>query len=163
MQGMEVEHCLGTVVSIPLDHHKVDALLRHIATDRTYLQTRPVILRLHGILGNLLDDTEHFLPSVLASQGYSSITMNTLLANLRLFFGFGIFDDAMVQIDAVCSFLRKLGFQRIVLSGHGLGGCMAIRYAALTAKCPSPPSRKISAQHSTNTPHVGYAGLRWRM
>ena len=91
----------------------------------------PVILRLHGILGNLLDDTEHLLPGLLAAAGYSSLTMNTLLANLGLFFGFGVFDDAIQQIDAGCRFLRQIGFQKIVVAGHGLGGCMAIRYGAL--------------------------------
>jgi pimeloyl-ACP methyl ester carboxylesterase len=57
--------------------------------------------------------------------------MNTLLANLGLFFGFGIFDDAMPQIDRASEFLTGIGFQEIIIAGHGLGGCMAIRYGAL--------------------------------
>lgn len=127
---MKVELYSGTVISVPFNHHKVDARFYHIATHKNHLN-KPVILRLHGILGNLLDETEHFLPGILAKKGYSSITINTLLANLGLFFGFGIFDDAMKQIDAVCDFLRSIGFKKIVLAGHGLGGAMAIRYAAL--------------------------------
>ncbi|MFQ5931120.1 MAG: hypothetical protein ACE5MM_01800 [Nitrospiraceae bacterium] len=128
---MTIEHCSGTVISIPSGHHKIDALFWHIVTHKEHLHNKPVILRLHGILGNLLDETEHFLPAILAQHGYSSITMNTLLANLGLFFGFGIFDDVMAQIDAVCHFLRDVGFKKIVVAGHGLGGCMAIRYGAL--------------------------------
>ena len=74
--------------------------------------SKPVIVRLHGILGNLLDETEHFLPVELALRGYSSINMNTLLANLGLFYGFGVIDQVIPQIDAVCDFLRELGFKK---------------------------------------------------
>ncbi|MFC1643826.1 alpha/beta fold hydrolase [Candidatus Omnitrophota bacterium] len=128
---MSVELYSGTVVSIPFDHHKIDARFYHIVSHEKHLEEKPVILRLHGTLGNLLDESEHFLPGVLARGGYSSLTMNTLLANLGLFFGFGIFDDTMQQIDAACDFLRQVGFKKIVIAGHGLGGCMAIRYGAL--------------------------------
>lgn len=128
---MYAERCSGTIISIPFDDHKIDALFYHIVTHKAHLEEKPVILRLHGTLGNLLDETEHELPSVLADEGYSSLTMNTLLANLGLFFGFGIFDDIMPQIDKACEFLTKVGFKKIVIAGHGLGGCMAVRYAAL--------------------------------
>ena len=128
---MDVEKCSGTIISIPFDHHQIDALFYHLVTHKEHLEQKPVILRLHGTLGNLLDETEHELPSVLAAEGYSSLTMNTLLANLGLFFGFGLFDDIMPQIDKACEFLKKLGFKKIVIAGHGLGGCMAVRYAAL--------------------------------
>jgi len=128
---MDVERSSGTVVSFPFGQHKVDALLYKVVAHREHVEQKTVILRLHGILGNLLDRTEHFLPGILASAGYSSLTMNTLLANLGLFFGFGIFDDAMAQIDAGCQYLKQLGFKKIIIAGHGLGGCMAIRYGAL--------------------------------
>jgi pimeloyl-ACP methyl ester carboxylesterase len=124
---MDVECSSGTVVSFPFSHHKVDGLFYHPVTHREDV----AILRLHGILGNLLDETEHLFPGFLASAGYSSLTMNTLLANLGLFFGFGIFDDAVKQIEAGCEFLRQVGFKKIIVAGHGLGGCMAIRYGAL--------------------------------
>ncbi len=128
---MYVERCSGTIISIPFDHHKIDALFYHTVSRKEHLEEKPVILRLHGTLGNLLDETEHELPSLLAAEGYSSLTMNTLLANLGLFFGFGIFDDTMPQIDKACEFLRGVGFQKILIAGHGLGGCMAIRYGAM--------------------------------
>ena len=128
---MYVERCSGTIISFPFDHHKIDALFYHIVTHKKHLEEKPVILRLHGTLGNLLDETEHELPSVLATEGYSSLTMNTLLANLGLFFGFGIFDDTIPQIDRACEFFSKVGFRKIVIAGHGLGACMAIRYGAL--------------------------------
>jgi len=128
---MDIELYSGTIISIPWDHHSIDARFYHIVSSEKHLREKPVILRLHGTLGNLLDETEHFLPRVLASRDYSSLTMNTILANLGLFFGFGVFDDSMAQIDVACNFLREVGFKKIVLSGHGLGGCMAIRYASL--------------------------------
>ena len=128
---MQVESRSGTIISIPFGHHHIDAFFYHIVTHKAHLKEKPVILRLHGTLGNLLDETEHELPKVLADAGYSSLTMNTVLANLGLFFGFGLFDDTMPQIDKACEFLRKAGFRKIVIAGHGLGGCMAIRYAAV--------------------------------
>ena len=128
---MKHERYSGSVVCFPFNSHKVFALFHHIVTHKEHVENRPVILRLHGTLGNLLDDTEHFLPAVLAKAGYSSMTMNTLLANLGLFFGFGIFEKVIPQIDAACDFLRRSGFKKIVIAGHGLGSCMAIRYASL--------------------------------
>lgn len=128
---MKVERYSGTILSIPTDHHDLLALFHHIVTHQDHLENKPVLLRLHGTLGNLLDDTEHFLPPKLAVAGYSSMTVNTLLANLGLFFGFGIFERVIPQIDAACDFLRRSGFKRIVIAGHGLGSCMALRYAAL--------------------------------
>ncbi len=73
-----------------------------------------------------MDESQHYLAEALAKQGYSSLTMNTLLANLGIFFGFGIYDSVMPQIDAVCDFLLSVGFKKIVITGHGLGwvhGC----------------------------------------
>ena len=128
---MDTEGSSGTTITIPYKGHKIDALFYHIVTNREHVTNKPVILRLHGLLGNLLDETEHDLPQILAKHGYSSITMNTVLANLGLFFGFGVFEDVMPQIDAACDYLRKVGFQKIVIAGHGVGGCMAIRYGAL--------------------------------
>jgi alpha-beta hydrolase superfamily lysophospholipase len=128
---MDIEEISGCIISIPFKHQKIDALFHHLVTHEEHVENKPIVLRLHGVLGNLLDETEHDLPQILAKHGYSSITMNTLLANLGLFFGFGIFDDAMGQIDAVCHYLREIGFKKIVIAGHGLGGCMAIRYGAI--------------------------------
>ena len=128
---MDVEQSSGSIVTIPFGHHKIDALYYFPLTHEGHAEKTLCILRLHGILGNLLDETEHALPYYLAKEGYSSLTMNTLLANLGLFFGFGIFENAMPQIDAACDFLRKVGFKNIVIAGHGLGGSMAIRYASL--------------------------------
>jgi len=128
---MDVEYCAGTVVCIQLGDHKIDTLFRPAADPGLHPQDTSVVLRLHGILGNLLDETEHFPPKALAERGYASITMNTALSNLGLFYGFGVFDDVIPQIDAVCDYLRATGFTKVILAGHGLGAAMAARYAAV--------------------------------
>lgn len=136
---MDVEYSAGTVVCVQLGDHKIDALFRPAADPGLHRQDTPVVLRLHGVLGNLLDETEHFLPKALADRGYASITMNTALANLALFYGFGIFDDVIPQIEAVCDYLRAAGFTKVILAGHGLGAAMAVRYAAARNHPPSKP------------------------
>lgn len=130
--NINVEFYSGAIISIPCGRHKVDARFFNIVEDAKYHREKPVILRLHGTLGNLLDETEFFLPEDLARKNYSSLTMNTLLSNLGLFFGFGIFDDVMRQIDTACEYLKQEGFKKIVIAGHGVGSCMATRYAALS-------------------------------
>jgi pimeloyl-ACP methyl ester carboxylesterase len=127
----DIEEYAGTIISIPFNSHKIDALHYHIDTHLNHLKHKPIIIRLHGILGNLLDETEHYLPSILANNDFSSVTMNTILANLGLFFGFGIFEDTIPQIDAVCEYLRRIGYEKIIIAGHGVGGCIALRYCAV--------------------------------
>lgn len=148
---MEVERCSGTIISVPFNRHKIDALLYHLVEDRQHLETKPVILRIHGLLGNLLDETEHKLPHILADRGYTSLTINTLLANLGLFFGFGVFDEVIPQIDRVCDYLKEAGFKKIIVAGHGLGGCMALRYGALAGNPPHDTS--ISGVIGIATPY----------
>ncbi|NIO10556.1 MAG: hypothetical protein GTO40_22130, partial [Deltaproteobacteria bacterium] len=128
---MQIEQCSGSIISIPFGKHKIDALYYFPSSGGGMVKKDLCILRLHGILGNLLDETEHELPHQLAQEGYASLTMNTLLANLGLYFGFGIFENVMPQIETACAFLRTAGFKKVVLAGHGLGGCMAVRYASM--------------------------------
>jgi pimeloyl-ACP methyl ester carboxylesterase len=123
---MDVERFRATLAAIPCGGHTLDAVL----WESRGAGQRPAVLRLHGLLGNLLDETEHFLPDRLAEAGYASLTMNTALANLGLFFGFGLYSDSLAQIRAGCEFLRQRGHRQVVVAGHGVGGCMAIRYAA---------------------------------
>jgi pimeloyl-ACP methyl ester carboxylesterase len=130
---MKIDRCTGSIVSIPFGKHKIDALF-HQAAPEKLVDEELVILRIHGLMGNLLDESEFFLPEALAHRGYASITMNTLLANLGLFFGFGVFDDAMDQISSVCEYLKEQGFRKIVIAGHGLGGCMAIRFGSMISE-----------------------------
>jgi pimeloyl-ACP methyl ester carboxylesterase len=124
--SMDLERIPAALAAIPCGGHTSDGLL----WEPTAAGQRPAVLRLHGLLGNVLDETEHFLPRRLAAAGYASLTMTTTLANLGLFFGFGLFSDSLVKVRAGCEFLRQRGYRHIVVAGHGVGGCMAIRYAA---------------------------------
>ncbi|MEO6201941.1 MAG: hypothetical protein ABIU05_05455, partial [Nitrospirales bacterium] len=47
---------------------------------------------------------------------------------------------------AACTYLRQIGFQKIIIVGHGRGGAMAIRYGALQQQqFPSPDIQGIIA------------------
>jgi dienelactone hydrolase len=138
---MDIERSPATLVGIPCRGHTIDGVL----WETCEAGQRPAVLRLHGLLGNLLDETEHFLPRRLALAGYPSLTMNTALANLGLFFGFGLFSDSLAQIRAACAFLRERGHRQIVVGGHGVGGCMAIRYGAALGTAPDPAVVGIAA------------------
>ena len=128
----EAAYYPGSIVSIPSGEHEILALLHHGDPDHPARAGRPAVLRLHGLMGNLLDETEAFLSEALISHGITSMTINTLLSNLGLVYGFGIFEDAMPQIATAISYLREAGHNRVVVAGHGLGACMAIRYGALS-------------------------------
>jgi len=41
---------------------------------KKHQEEKPVILRLHGTLGNLLDETEHKIPSILAAEAQATMT-----------------------------------------------------------------------------------------
>jgi len=53
---MDVEYCARTVVCIQLGDHKIDTLFRPAADPGLHPKDTPVVLCLHGILGNLLDE-----------------------------------------------------------------------------------------------------------
>ena len=76
--------------------------------------------------------------------------MNTTLANLGLFYGFGVFDDVIPQMDAVCEHLRSMDFMKIVLAGHGLGAAMAV---GMRLRGTTPPLGRGSMA-SSRSPHL---------
>jgi pimeloyl-ACP methyl ester carboxylesterase len=123
----------GAITSIRCAEHEILALLHHGDADHPAKHRRPAVLRLHGLMGNLLDETESYLSEALVDHGVTSMTINTLLSNLGLVYGFGVFEHAMPQVATACTYLRDQGHDRIVLIGHGLGACLAISYAATVA------------------------------
>lgn len=78
-----------------------------------------------------MQGSQRFLPPFLAEAGYSSLAINTRMANFGLFFGYGFIADTVAQIDEVIKYLEGLGYERFILSGYSLGGCIVLRYAAL--------------------------------
>jgi len=119
------------LISIPFGRGKIDALFYYATEGRSPSNKEPIIVHVHGFLGNFLDGSQRFLPPLLAKAGYSSVSINTRLANFGLFFGYGILDDTIPQIDRVIEFLNELGYKEIIISGYSLGGSVVLRYAAL--------------------------------
>lgn len=117
------------LISIPVGKSKVNALY-YKAINNDPEKRNIVVIHVHGFLGNFLDGSQRFLPPILAKSGYSSIAINTRMANFGLFFGYGILDDTIPQIDGVIKYLLKLGYKKIILSGYSLGGSMVLRYTS---------------------------------
>lgn len=126
MKFMEQE-----LISIPFGDSKIDALFYRSIVNGNKSEKELIVIHVHGFLGNFLDGSQRFLPPILANAGYSSLAINTRMANFGLFFGYGVLDDTVPQIDTAIVFLKSLGYKKIVLSGYSLGGAVVLRYAAL--------------------------------
>jgi pimeloyl-ACP methyl ester carboxylesterase len=137
MEFMEQE-----LISIPFGNSKIDALFYRSTVGSAESEKEPIVIHVHGFLGNFLDGSQRFLPPFLAKVGYSSLSINTRMANFSLFFGFGILEDTVPQIDTAIVFLKGLGYKKIILSGYSLGGCIVLRYAALRNDPSQYPSLK---------------------
>ena len=113
MKYMEQE-----LVSITSGDGKIDALYYHSTVrDDRLPEKDTAIVHVHGFLGNFLDGSQRFLPPILAEGGYSSLAINTRMANFGLFFGYGIIDDVMLQIDSAVDYLVGMGYKKIIISG----------------------------------------------
>ena len=53
------------------------------------------------------------------------------MGNFGLFFGYGILNDTIPQIDRVIQYAYELGYTNIILSGYSLGTSIILRYASL--------------------------------
>ena len=140
------------LISIPFGHSKIDALFyKSLAKSRPVKE--PVIIHIHGFLGNFLEGSQRYLPPLLAEAGYSSLSINTRMATFGLFFGYGIIDDTIPQIDTAIVYLKNLGYSRIILSGYSLGSSIVLRYASLRSDRRQYPSLKgiiaLSTPYST--------------
>lgn len=119
------------LISIPFAEGKIDALLYRSTVGNQESEKEPIVIHVHGFLGNFLDGSQRFLPPILARAGFSSIAINTRMANFGLFFGYGLLNDTIPQIDQVITFLKELGYGKIILSGYSLGTSIVLRYAAV--------------------------------
>ncbi len=137
MKYMEQE-----LISIPVGKSKVNALFYKSLHSNKNGKKEPIIIHVHGFLGNFLDGSQRFLPPILAQAGYSSIAINTRMANFGLFFGYGILEDTIPQIDGVVKYLEEIGYTEIIISGYSLGGSVLLKYAALRDNVAEYPSLK---------------------
>ncbi len=118
------------LLSIPHDGGKIDALFYRTTVRKFDPFAEPVVIHVHGFLGNFLDGSQRFLPPLLAKAGYSSLAINTRMANFGLFFGYGLIDDTLPQIDTSVRFLRSQGYRDVLLSGYSLGSCIVLKYGS---------------------------------
>jgi alpha-beta hydrolase superfamily lysophospholipase len=91
----------------------------------------PILLQIHGSLGHFLArGTPRLLPQALLERGYSSLSINTRLANAGQMTGQGIFPDTIKDIDAAVGVLVQEGFRNIFILGYSLGASMLVHWAA---------------------------------
>ncbi|MGI9558191.1 MAG: alpha/beta hydrolase family protein [Thermodesulfobacteriota bacterium] len=147
------------LISIPTSGGSVNAIFYKCETDGGG-EKEPVVIHVHGFLGNFLEGSQRFLPPLLASAGYSSISINTRLSNFSLFFGYGMVDSTIPQIDGVIEFLKNLGYTKIVISGYSLGGCIAVRY--MSAKKGTEIAGFLSGMIAIATPYSMPDSIRKR-
>jgi pimeloyl-ACP methyl ester carboxylesterase len=119
------------LISIPFGDSKIDALFYRSLLNAGKPEKEPVIIHIHGFLGNFLEGSQRYLPPILAQAGYSSLSINTRMATFGLFFGYGIIDDTIPQIDTAIVYLKNMGYSKIILSGYSIGSSIVLRYASL--------------------------------
>jgi esterase/lipase len=130
------------LLAIPFNDSKIDALYYKVNRTSNDAVSKTALIHVHGFLGNFLDGSQRFLPPLLAKSGYTSLSINTRLANFGLFFGYGILDDTIPQIDRAKEFLLEEGFENILISGYSLGGALALRYGAMRNNSTKYPEIK---------------------
>ena len=90
----------------------------------------PVVLFVHGVLGNFLArGTPRLLPNALVENGFSTLSINTRMAFTAQIFGGGIFDEAIQDVEAAVNYLSDEGFKNIVILGWSLGANLGVYYA----------------------------------
>lgn len=141
------------LLAIPFGNSKINALFYRSLSKENDTVREPVVIHVHGFLGNFLDGSQRFLPPILAQAGYSSLAINTRMANFGLFFGYGIIDETIPQIDTAINYLKNIGYSRIILSGYSLGSSIVLRYISLRSDPSRFPTLKgvvaISTPYST--------------
>lgn len=91
---------------------------------------KPIIINVHGVLGNFLArGTPQILPTVLLEKGISTLSINTRMGFLGQIFGEGIYHEASQDIDESVNMLEKEGFENIYVLGYSLGANLAVYYA----------------------------------
>ncbi|MGI9558190.1 MAG: alpha/beta hydrolase family protein [Thermodesulfobacteriota bacterium] len=114
------------------DGFNVDSLLTTpSASSDDDLHRIPVIINIHGVLGNFLArGTPIIFPSAMLEKGYSTLSINTRMAFLGQIMGTGIFEKAADDVECSVETLRKEGFENIYILGYSMGANIAVDYMA---------------------------------
>ncbi len=116
------------------DGFEVNALLTtpKFETDSELFEN-PIIINVHGVLGNFLArGTPQILPPALLAKGVSTLSINTRLGYLGQILGEGIFDKSDQDIEESVKVLVEMGFKNIYILGYSLGANLAVYYTTKT-------------------------------
>jgi pimeloyl-ACP methyl ester carboxylesterase len=92
---------------------------------------RLAVLVVHGSVGNYITGVPRRVSFGLAGAGFTTMSVNTRMANYGVIFGGGLMHRTPLDLDAALAVLRRRGFARIVLLGFSLGATMVTHYQAL--------------------------------
>ncbi|NIP38784.1 MAG: alpha/beta hydrolase [Candidatus Dadabacteria bacterium] len=96
------------------------------------LYNTPIIIQVHGVLGNFLTrGTPRLLPPALFDVGIHSLSINSRMAHMGQIIDSAIFDETIYDIDAAVKYLVKLGYHRIYIIGYSLGANITAYYASV--------------------------------
>jgi pimeloyl-ACP methyl ester carboxylesterase len=114
-----------------LDGFEVNALLTTPKYEtESELFENPIIINVHGVLGNFLArGTPQILPPALLNKGISTLSINTRLGFLGQILGEGIFDKSNQDIEEAVKVLVEMGFKNIYILGYSLGANLAVYYS----------------------------------
>ncbi len=113
------------------DGFEIDSLLTTPeAATGGKLREIPIIINIHGVLGNFLArGTPKIFPSIMLERGYSTLSINTRMAFLGQIVGTGIFHKAADDVARSVEILKKEGFKNIYILGYSMGANIAVDYA----------------------------------
>jgi len=112
------------------DGFEVNALLvtPNFGTESELFEN-PIIINVHGVLGNFLArGTPQILPPALLAKGLSTLSINTRLGFLGQIMGDGIFDKSDQDIEESIKVLVDMGFKNIYILGYSLGANLSVYY-----------------------------------
>jgi alpha-beta hydrolase superfamily lysophospholipase len=119
-----------TVILDTADAHRWDAMLFR-PRDADPARRRVAVMVVHGSVGNYLTGVPRRLAFGIAEAGWSTLAINTRMANYGPFFGGGLLDRTPLDLDAGIHALRNRGYTRIVLLGFSMGATMVTSYQAI--------------------------------
>lgn len=115
------------------DGFEVNALLTLVNKKhmKSVLNT-PILIQVHGVLGNFLArGTPRLLPPGLFEKGINSLSINTRMAFMGQIFGYGLYEDTILDIEAAVQYLEVQGFTKIFILGYSLGANLVAYYCSL--------------------------------
>lgn len=119
------------------DGFKVDALLTTPPASGGDLRRIPVIINIHGVLGNFLArGTPKIFPPLMLARGYSTFSINTRMAFLGQIMGTGVFPKAAWDVERSVEILLGEGFKNIYILGYSMGANIAVDYMVSSPRSP---------------------------